>query len=107
MLFDKMLVNERLEAKNLAYDRPSEKLINFLDKYFGLNDYIPQNNNFVVFKDYFTSTDKNGFPLSENNEKIFTKYPGLNDYTTPSKKYKSIKCSDFKYENTNNSDNKM
>lgn len=33
----------------LAYDRPSEKLLGFLNKHFGLNKYTPQNNNYVVF----------------------------------------------------------
>ena len=40
-----MLESEVIEAKQLAYDRPSEKLLSFLGN--------PQNNNFVVFKDYF------------------------------------------------------
>jgi hypothetical protein len=37
----------------LAYDRPSHKYISFLKKHYNLYDYFPQNNNFVVFKDYF------------------------------------------------------
>jgi hypothetical protein len=49
-----MLENEKVEPRLLAYDRPSPKLLNFLSKYYGLNDFTPQNNNFVVFKDYFS-----------------------------------------------------
>ena len=37
----------------LGYDRPSPKFIAFLAKHYGLRDYVPQTNNFVVFKQYF------------------------------------------------------
>ena len=36
----------------LAYDRPSPKFLSFLKKHCGLTDYVPQNNNFVVFSDH-------------------------------------------------------
>lgn len=42
----------------LAYDRPSHKFISFLRKHCGLYDYTPQNNNFVVFNDYFESMNE-------------------------------------------------
>lgn len=48
-----MLDYEGEEPKKLGYDRPSEKLINFLSKHYNLVDYVPQNNNFVVFNNYF------------------------------------------------------
>jgi alpha-tubulin N-acetyltransferase 1 len=59
MLFDKMLEVEYLEAKNIAYDRPSNKLLKFLEKNFKLTEYVPQNNNFVVYDDYFENSDFN------------------------------------------------
>ena len=37
----------------LAYDRPSNKLIGFLSKHYGLKGYVPQNNNYVVFNQYW------------------------------------------------------
>lgn len=43
-------------AHQVAYDRPSPKLLSFLRKHFGLNNYTPQENNYVVFKQYFTSS---------------------------------------------------
>ena len=49
-----MLLKEKIEPRKLGIDRPSSKFLNFLQKYYGLKDYVPQNNNFVVFKDYFT-----------------------------------------------------
>ena len=52
-LFDAMLENERAVAARLAYDRPSHKLIGFCAKHFGLKSYVPQNNNFVVFDEYY------------------------------------------------------
>ena len=48
-----MLLKEKIEPRKLGIDRPSIKFLNFLQKYYGLKDYVPQNNNYVVFKDYF------------------------------------------------------
>ncbi|CAE8583199.1 unnamed protein product, partial [Polarella glacialis] len=53
LIFDAMLSKERLAPAQMAYDRPSPKLQAFLAKHFGLAQYRPQNNNFVVFDDYF------------------------------------------------------
>ena len=53
-LFDYMIKFEKKNPKELAYDRPSPKLISFLRKYFGLQGFIQQNNNFVVFDDFFS-----------------------------------------------------
>lgn len=52
-IFNEMMKCERVEASKLAYDRPSLKLKSFLAKYFNLTKYVNQNNNFVVFDDYF------------------------------------------------------
>lgn len=52
-LFDEMLRQEGLSAAQLAYDRPSAKFLPFLRKHFGLSKYQPQNNNFVIFDEYF------------------------------------------------------
>jgi alpha-tubulin N-acetyltransferase 1 len=53
ILFEHMLKEEQIQPHKLAYDRPSPKLIGFLAKHYQLRDYIPQTNNFVVFKKYF------------------------------------------------------
>jgi len=37
----------------LAIDRPSEKFLAFLRKYYRLSKIIPQNNKFVVFEGFF------------------------------------------------------
>ena len=44
---------EGVIPSKLAYDRPSGKFLAFLGKYYGLWDYTPQTNNFVVFHQYF------------------------------------------------------
>ncbi|ESS63932.1 hypothetical protein TcG_03578 [Trypanosoma cruzi] len=52
-LFDAMLLNEGLNPGEVAIDRPSVKFLAFLRKYYGLVEYTPQTNNFVVFHRYF------------------------------------------------------
>ena len=61
-LFDYMLEFEKKRPTELAYDRPSPKLLSFLRKYFGLNDFVEQNNNYVVFDEFFSI-----IPSSKNN----------------------------------------
>ncbi|KAI9189341.1 hypothetical protein H9P43_000772 [Blastocladiella emersonii ATCC 22665] len=48
-LFKAMLENEKVEPQDLAYDRPSPKLIAFLGKNFGLAVAARPPNNFVFF----------------------------------------------------------
>ena len=38
-LFDMMLEHEKILPNKVAYDRPSNLLLNFLKKYFGLADF--------------------------------------------------------------------
>ena len=52
-LFEYMLDNEKIEPYKMGYDRPSEKLMQFLKKHYGLEHYVQQVNNFVVFNSYF------------------------------------------------------
>lgn len=68
-----MLEAEGATADQVAYDRPSPKLLAFLHKHYGLANYVPQNNNFVVFEQYFqqnpaspAGTRKLNRPLSSN-----------------------------------------
>ncbi len=55
-LFEYMIQFESIHPRLLAYDRPSPKLIGFLSKHYNLNKYVSQNNNYVVFNDYFEFT---------------------------------------------------
>lgn len=52
-LFQAMLEHEEASPEMLAYDRPSPKLIGFLRKHYHLAEYVPQQNNFVVFNRFF------------------------------------------------------
>ncbi|CUF14385.1 Hypothetical protein, putative [Bodo saltans] len=53
VLFEAMLELERVDARQLAIDRPSPKFLGFLKKHYHLSDFVPQSNNFVVFQQYF------------------------------------------------------
>lgn len=68
-LFLKMLSSENVAPAKLAYDRPSPKLIKFLQKHFGLSQFVPQNNNFVIFDDFFkvAGSDKTAHSLAANH----------------------------------------
>ena len=50
-----MGAHERAPAPALGYDRPSPKLIAFLAKHHGLRQYTPQNNNFVLFEQFWSA----------------------------------------------------
>jgi len=52
-IFDAMLQGEGLRPEQLAYDRPSPKFLGFLAKHFGLTKFRPQNNNYVLFDEFF------------------------------------------------------
>ncbi|XP_051631753.1 alpha-tubulin N-acetyltransferase 1 isoform X3 [Manacus candei] len=54
-LFQHMLQSERVPPERLAVDRPSEKLLGFLRKHYGLCQPIPQANNFVIFEGFFSN----------------------------------------------------
>jgi len=60
-----MLAIEKILPEQIAYDRPSEKLLKFLNKYFNLKDFIPQNNNYVLFNEFFLKK------MSTNKKKNF------------------------------------
>lgn len=57
VLFETMLNEEHYSAEKMAIDRPSEKLLGFLRKHYGLTDTIPQMNNFVVYQGFFQNHD--------------------------------------------------
>ncbi|KAG5477250.1 hypothetical protein LSCM4_04468 [Leishmania orientalis] len=60
--YGKRLFMHMLEAEHvsrpavLAIDRPSDKLLGFLKKHYGLRTCMPQANNFVVFDEFFDHT---------------------------------------------------
>ena len=66
-LFDYMLKFEKKIPTELAYDRPSPKLLSFLRKHFGLTDFIQQNNNYVVFDEFFSLISSNNNVTYDND----------------------------------------
>jgi len=48
---------EKIHPSKIAYDKPSNKLLGFLKKHYNLESYIPQNNNFVVYNEYWTNSN--------------------------------------------------
>ena len=49
-LFEHVLQHEKTRPEKLAYDRPSAKFLAFLGKHYNLSTFVPQRNNFVVFR---------------------------------------------------------
>jgi len=76
-----MLKFENTQPKLLAYDRPSGKFLGFLSKHYGLNNYVNQNNNFVVFNEYFEylKYEKEMKQSSRTNSR--SQSHGFNSYT--------------------------
>ncbi|GMH40365.1 hypothetical protein BSKO_08269 [Bryopsis sp. KO-2023] len=62
-IFKEFLIHERETASTVGYDRPSGSFLKFLDRHFGLSDYVPQANNFVVFNDYFREAEQRGITV--------------------------------------------
>lgn len=52
-LFERMLAEQGWRADKCSVDRPSDKLIGFLAKHYGLTRPIPQANNFVLYEGFF------------------------------------------------------
>ncbi|XP_025198677.1 alpha-tubulin N-acetyltransferase 1-like isoform X2 [Melanaphis sacchari] len=61
-LMECMLQDVGLEAKHLAIDKPTKKLLQFMWKHFQLSKLVNQGNNFVIFEEFFQNT-----PKEENN----------------------------------------
>ncbi|EAR90231.2 alpha-tubulin N-acetyltransferase (macronuclear) [Tetrahymena thermophila SB210] len=98
LLFEYMIQCEQTSPEKLAYDRPSPKLIAFLKKHYNLVKYIAQNNNFVVFDQYFRSdassqnkqnqnTRSYSQPYSDYSSQIPTNYPQQQQQQSNSKSY--------------------
>lgn len=52
-LFDRMAETEQVAASKLAIDQPSEKMLAFMERHFGLTEPLPQSNHFAVFPGFF------------------------------------------------------
>ncbi|XP_011182953.2 alpha-tubulin N-acetyltransferase 1 [Zeugodacus cucurbitae] len=61
-LFQTMLSEEKWEPVKCSVDRPSEKLLGFLKKHYGLERVIPQANHFVLYDGFFEHEKVNEQP---------------------------------------------
>ena len=52
-LFDYMLNYEKIDPYMLAFDRPTLRLLSFLKKNYGLDNYLTQENSFIIFDKFF------------------------------------------------------
>lgn len=71
-LFDTMLAHCGVAPAKLAYDRPSPKLKAFLAKYFSLTRYVEQNNNYIVFDDYYATQASSGMQAHQPSVSVTT-----------------------------------
>ncbi|XP_031640999.1 alpha-tubulin N-acetyltransferase [Contarinia nasturtii] len=67
-MFELMLERENVEPQKLAIDRPSDKLIAFLRKHYGLVKTIPQMNNFVIYTGFFDASSDRSAPNSARSD---------------------------------------
>ena len=108
-MFNEMLSREKIEPKKMGFDRPSQKFLNFLNKYYGLNNYVPQNNNYVVFKDYFkdVTMKRDKYDIYNNNNN-YNYNSSNNNYNSYSNNYNRNVLSQRKlgkYNRGNDNDN--
>lgn len=96
-LFDEMLKDKNILPHMIAYDKPSKKLLNFLRKHYGLERYVNQNNNFVVYNEYFnkSNSDVNAKTTkdvinSNNFKKKLNKYDKRNNFNNNKENDKNI-----------------
>lgn len=52
-LIECMLQDINLEAKHLAIDKPTKKLLQFMWKHYQLSKLVNQGNNFVIYEEFF------------------------------------------------------
>jgi len=114
-LFDYMLKFEKKLPTEIAYDRPSPKLLSFLRKYFGLNDFIQQNNNYVVFDDFFSliATSKNNVTYDNDTNRAIKTLTNQNildnnnNFENTNNNMNNNYRNNNNYENMNNNENNL
>jgi alpha-tubulin N-acetyltransferase 1 len=74
-LFEYMLQDVQLEAKNLAIDKPTNKLLQFMWKHYQLSKLVNQGNNFVIFEEFFNNEVKQNDGKCENRATSYMRQP--------------------------------
>jgi alpha-tubulin N-acetyltransferase 1 len=57
-MINRMLQDQKLEMRQIPIDRPSSLCLSFMKKQFGLSDFYPQANKFVVFDEFWDDQPK-------------------------------------------------
>jgi len=57
-MIDRMLEDQRLEMRQVPIDRPSALCLAFMARQFGLSEFFPQSNKFVVFDEFWDDVAK-------------------------------------------------
>ncbi|OHT08297.1 Alpha-tubulin N-acetyltransferase [Tritrichomonas foetus] len=66
-MIDRVLNDLDLQMQQIPIDRPSSLCLSFMKKHFGLSEYVPQNNKFVVFDQFWKSDFQNYKPSRDSN----------------------------------------
>ncbi|XP_025410930.1 alpha-tubulin N-acetyltransferase 1-like [Sipha flava] len=75
-LIEYMLQDIDLEAKHLAIDKPTKKLMQFMWKHFQLSKLVNQGNNFVIFEEFFDeSLDEKNHDNSGHRASAYQRQP--------------------------------
>ena len=65
-----MLVHQKVSPNKIGIDKPSQKFLNFMKKHYKLSRYQEQNNNFVIFDNYFDASWRYERPMGPDNSKL-------------------------------------
>ena len=100
-LFDYMVNFERKYPEELAYENPSNQLINFLQKHYNLVNFVEQNNNYIVYDEFFNHIQNN---LTNDNStfrqiRAISGKPNSNNYNI------NDNYDNYNYDNNNNINN--
>lgn len=75
-LYEYMIQAEGVLPEQLGIDRPSPKFLGFMKKHYGLCEFVPQTNNFVVFNQYFTTKRGPTGGVADTNNPYARNYGG-------------------------------
>ncbi|XP_050441424.1 alpha-tubulin N-acetyltransferase 1-like [Adelges cooleyi] len=74
-LFEYMLMDTDMEAKHLAIDKPTKKLLQFMWKHYSLSKLVNQGNNFVIFEEFFNDSVAERKKNSHNRATSYKRQP--------------------------------
>ena len=77
-MIDRVLRDLNLQMQQIPIDRPSALCLSFMKKHFGLSEYVPQNNKYVVFDQFWRSEFQNEHRNRDYN-------PNIQQFNTPTR----------------------